>query len=192
MTPNLEYTSSDSQFYLEATVSQISPDKQEIEVVLFLFHDNLLLSRVSKSVVTKSHLKLFKFWPLPAITVYDYANQETMAGAIEIVERADPSQRYWFQLGPKKAKWLSTMEELGVGKNLESKRVGSAADLLSLLQDDDNWEELFKQEQIKNDSLEEQVQTLEEKCAEVCFLSFSLYFLFSHVFLFDMLSLLFF
>lgn len=171
LTPNMDYTASDSRFYLEASASQITPDKQEVEVVLFLFHDNLLLARVTKSVVTKSHLKLFKFWPLPSITVYDYTNQEAMAGAIEIVERDDPSQRFWFQLGTKKTKWLSTMEELGVGKDLESRRIGSSPNLLSMIGEEDNWEELYKHEQLKTEAFEEQVQQLEEKCAEVRHLS---------------------
>ena len=76
LTPNLEFNDRDSRFYLEVKASQVSRDKQEGEVFLFLFHDHLLLSRKAKLVVKISHLKLLKAWPLSAIVVNDYGDQE--------------------------------------------------------------------------------------------------------------------
>ena len=107
-----------------------------------------------------------------------------MAGTLEVVETADASQRYWFQVGSRKSKLLSCFEELGVGKNTDLRRAGSVSNIVPLVEVEENWEELFKQEQSKSESLEEHISHLEEKCQDVsphfCF-RFSSFFIIDFV-----------
>lgn len=133
---------------------------------------------------------MVRSWPLTAIVVNDYENQEgwlfpsislllwwkfnspsfciALVGALEIGEADNASHRYWLQFGQqRKAKWLSTFAELGVRRNVDLRRAGSIANFAVILEEEENWEELFKTEQAKAEQLEEQVQNWEERYQEL-------------------------
>lgn len=103
-----------------------------------------------------------------------------LADAIEVVESKDASQRYWFTLGQKKTKFLSTLDELSVARNVtmlsQNSSSLSLSNPLDIADESENLEEMLKVQHAKCDALEEQIQNLEEKCqmvpSTIIFLSF--------------------